>query len=62
MTGGKVKTDPKAWLRVLNEMLESREFDFASEYLTDVRDQVEDTGRITTGQTKAILNIRRSAL
>lgn len=56
----KVKPDPEAWLRILNEMIESGEFIFAEEYLVSVRDQVEEKHEITTKQTAAVLNIRRS--
>lgn len=57
----KIEPDPDSWIRVLNEMLQADEYDFAAEYLEDVREQVAEKRTITKKQTNAILNIRRSA-
>lgn len=56
----KIKPDPRSWIRLLDEMIESGDFIFAEEFLTDVREYVSENKRITDNQTKAILKIRRS--
>lgn len=60
MNPNKVEVDPQAWLNILDEMIESGEFIFAEEFLTSVREQVEEKWGITAKQRRAILNIRRS--
>ena len=61
MTKRTITPDPTAWLRTINLMLDDPDFEFAREYLEDVKEFVKDNNRITTGQTKSILKIRRSA-
>lgn len=56
----KIKVDPDAWIRILDEMIESGEYVFAKDYLTSVRTQVEDKRTITKKQMNGIQNIRRS--
>ena len=56
----RVKPDPEKWITLLDDMIESGEFIFAEEFLTSVREQVEEKGTITAKQTSAVLNIRRS--
>ena len=55
-----ITPDPAAWLRTINLMLKDGEFEFSREYLESVKDFIEENDRITPGQTKAILNIRRT--
>ena len=61
MTKRTITPDPTAWLRTINLMLDDPDFEFAHQHLEDVKEFVKDNNRITTGQTKAILKIRRSA-
>jgi len=41
-------------------MIDNKDYEFALDYLTDVRDQILDKDFITNRQTEAVLNIRRS--
>ena len=41
-------------------MIDDKDYEFALDYLTDVRDQILDKDFITNRQTEAVLNIRRS--
>ena len=41
-------------------MIGNKDYEFALDYLTDVRDQILDKNFITNRQTEAVLNIRRS--
>lgn len=56
-----VTPDPDVWIRIIDGMLESDDYAFARDYLMNVRGEVDRRSRVTTKQTKAILNIRRSA-
>ena len=41
-------------------MIDNKDYEFALDYLADVRDQILDKDFITNRQTEAVLNIRRS--
>lgn len=56
----KIKANPEAWMRTLDDMIESGEYVWAEETLKGIRDYVKENELITAKQTKAILNIRRS--
>ena len=55
-----IRPDPQTWLRIVNRMIDNKDYEFALDYLTDVRDQILDKDFITNRQTEAVLNIRRS--
>ena len=55
-----IKPDPDKWIAVLDQMIESGDYIFAEDFLTDVREYAETNNVITNNQTKAILKIRRS--
>jgi hypothetical protein len=56
----KIKPNPSSWKRLLQEMIDDKDFEFAYEFLTDVLNYIEANGRITDKQTAAVLKIRRS--
>lgn len=56
----KVKPDPGSWLRILDKMIESGKYEFASAYLESVRRQVREKQTITKKQMNGVQNIRRS--
>lgn len=60
MAESKVTIDPDKWVNRIDEMLGSGDYDWAEEFLTDVREQIVDKDTVSQKQTAAILNIRRS--
>lgn len=56
----KIKPDPEAWIRTLDDMIESGDYVWAEDTLMSIREYVQENDLITLKQTKAILNIRRS--
>lgn len=57
-----VKPDPDAWINIIDRMLEKEKYQFAKDFLTELKTKVQEEDVITTGQTTAIMNIRRSKL
>ena len=55
-----IRPDPQTWLRIINRMIDKPDYDFALDFLSDIRDQILDKDFITNRQTQAVLNIRRS--
>lgn len=41
-------------------MIDKPDYDFALDFLSDIRDQILDKDFVTNRQTQAVLNIRRS--
>lgn len=63
MTGGnpnRVTVIPAHWLKMIDKMLDSGDYDFAKEFLESVREYVEENDRITKKQREAVMNVRRS--
>lgn len=58
----RVKADPKAWLRLCNDMLEETDFEFAWETIEGIRDWIEENDLVTGKQINALQNIRRATL
>lgn len=56
----KIKADPEAWKRVIESMLDEKDYQFASETLEGIWETIDNTGRVTSGQINAVQNIRRS--
>lgn len=54
------KIEPEFYIRRIDKMLESGDYEFAREYLTDVREFIEKENRFTPKQVEAIGNIKRS--
>lgn len=62
MKNSKQEVQPRyeTWIHRLDEMIESGDYVFAEEFLTDVRETIEDKKDVTKNQMQAIMNIRRS--
>lgn len=54
---GSSSRDAADFVRLIDEMLESGEFDWAEDTLTGISDTVSKTGRVTEGQRRAVDNI-----
>lgn len=50
--------DPQSWLKLIEDMVDSGEFDWAEETLLGIGETIENSGRVTPGQIEAIENIR----
>lgn len=57
----RIKADPEAWKRVIESMLDEKDYQFASETLEGIWETIDNSGKITSNQINAIQNIRRSA-
>jgi hypothetical protein len=53
--------DWSEWVEVVDELLESERYEFASTYLESVREWIVKNSHVTSAQTTAIENIREGA-